>query len=309
MNVVACWKTMNDGAEVYVKKWFDETKQPKAIVQLAHGMAEHIERYDAFAQFLVENDIFVYGNDHRGHGKTGEKAGIHGYFADVNGFERVVEDLFEISQSIRSDYANVPLFLMGHSMGSFLARRYIQKYSDLIHGVILSGTGGNPGLAGKIGKYIAKRQMKRFGSKTPSDTLNKLIFGSYNKGFESNTGFEWLTRDQVEVHKYMNDPYCGFVCTSGFFYDLMNGLEVIHLDSEIQRIRKDLPMLIFSGDQDPVGAKTKGLVKTIQQYKNNGITNIDYTFYPEGRHEMLNELNRDEVYKDVLNWIQQQIIE
>lgn len=308
MKSVTCWKTMNDGTDIFVKKWTDESKHPKAIVQLAHGMAEHIERYDAFAQFLVNNNIFVFGNDHRGHGKTGEKSGIFGYFADENGFERVVDDLYEITQMIQTEYPNLPLFLMGHSMGSFLVRRYIQKYSN-IDGVILSGTGGNPGFAGKIGKYIAKRQMKKLGRKTPSLTLNKLIFGTYNKGFESKTGFEWLTRDEKEVKKYMEDPYCGFVCTSGFFYDLLDGLEVIHRDSEIQHIRKDLPMFIFSGDQDPVGAKTKGIQKMIRQYKENGLTNIDYIFYPNGRHEMLNERNREEVYTDVLHWIQKQIKE
>jgi alpha-beta hydrolase superfamily lysophospholipase len=177
MKIASCWITMDDQVELYVKRWImEEETQPRAILQLSHGMAEHIERYDDFARFLVSKGIFVFGNDHRGHGHTGEKAELYGFFSEDDGFERVVDDLYEINKQIQKEYPNVPIFLMGHSLGSFLARRYIQKYADSINGVIISGTGGNPGLAGKLGKWIAKSEIRKKGLKTPSPLLKSPFF-------------------------------------------------------------------------------------------------------------------------------------
>jgi alpha-beta hydrolase superfamily lysophospholipase len=308
MNVTSEWIPMDDHVEIYIKKWGLVDITPRAILQLAHGMAEHIERYDEFARFLIQNGIVVVGNDHRGHGHTGERAGNFGYFADENGFERVVDDLYEINQRITKEYPNVPIFLMGHSMGSFLSRRYIQKYANTIKGVILSGTGGSSGLAGKVGKLIAKREMRKNGPKMPSPLLNRLSFGQFNKGIDSpKSEFDWLTRESVEVEKYINDPFCGFVCSSSFFYDLLTGLEKIHEENAIQWIPKDLPMFIFSGENDPVGGKTKAVLKVIDQYKRNGIRNIESLFFKEGRHEMLNESNKQDVYEAVYKWITKQL--
>ncbi len=302
------WLTMDDQVEVYVRNWKIADKQPLAIVQLSHGMAEHIERYDSFANFLLQEGIFVYGNDHRGHGHTGERAGLHGFFAEENGFDRVVTDLYEVNQFIQAKYPNVPIFLLGHSMGSFIARRYIQEYAHSIQGVIISGTGGNPGIAGKIGKQIAKREIRKYGLKKPSTVLNRLSFGAYNRGIDDpQTEFDWLSNDPKEVEKYLNDPYCGFICSSGFFYDLFTGLEKIHHQPFIQKIPKELPILIFSGDHDPVGGHTKGVRKVIQQYTQNGLRNLEYQFFKDGRHEMLNEINKDEVYQIILNWINNHI--
>lgn len=297
------WLQMDDGMDISVQKWFHE-KTPKAILQLSHGMAEHIERYDHFARFLTEKDIFVYGNDHRGHGKTGDKAGIFGYFSDENGFERVTDDLLKVTEKIKSEFPAVPIILFGHSMGSFLVRRYIQKYPNQVQGVIISGTGGNPGLAGKVGKMWAQWESKKNGRDHSSPTMDRLIFGSYNKGFENGKSkFAWLTRDEQVVEAYLKDPYCGFVCTSGFFVDLLSGLETIHKDEEIQKINKALPVYIFSGAKDPVGAKTFGVKSVIHQYKKNGIHNLEYRFYDNGRHEMLNEINKEEVFQDIYNWL------
>lgn len=299
---------MSDNSEVYVKKWMKKEGTPKAIVQLSHGMAEHIERYDQFAEYLASEGMIVYGNDHRGHGKTGERTGVFGYFAEEEGFDRAVSDLNEVTEHIKTDFPCIPIFLFGHSMGSFLARRYIQKYGQEIVGVILSGTGGNPGLAGKLGRMIAKMEMRKKGPKVPSPRLDKLVFGSYNKGIhQAKTKFDWLSRNHEEVEKYINDPLCGQICTSGFFYDLLSGLEAIHRDGPIRQIPRDLPILFLSGSNDPVGGKTKGVLKAIEQYRNNGIKNIEYTFFPEGRHEMLNETNKEEVYHSILTWILKQL--
>lgn len=269
------WIRMDDQTEVYVKKWEAENTKPRAILQISHGMAEHIERYDEFAGFFVFNGITVYGNDHRGHGHTGERVGLHGYFSDEDGFERVVDDLYEINKVIQKEYPDTPIFLLGHSMGSFLARRYIQKYADSIKGVIISGTGSSAGLLGKIGKGIAKREMRKNGPKEPSPLMNRLTFGNYNRSIEQpKTEFDWLSNDPHEVEKYIKDPFCGFVCSAGFFFDLLTGMERIHQDHLIQLIPKDLPMFIFSGEDDPVGGRTKGVRKVIEQYERNGIRNI-----------------------------------
>jgi len=299
---------MDDQTEVYFKKWEAEDVIPQAILHISHGMAEHIERYDEFASFLVSKGIFVYGNDHRGHGQTGERAGLHGYFSDEDGFELVVDDLYEINKVIQKEYPDTPIFLFGHSLGSFLARRYIQKYADSIKGVVISGTGGNVGLLGKVGKGIARREMRKNGAKAPSPLMNRLTFGNYNRSIEQpNTEFDWLSNDPHEVEKYMKDPYCGFVCSAGFFYDLLSGIEKIHQDNLIQFIPKDLPMFIFSGEKDPVGGRTKGVQKVIEQYGQNGLRNIDSVFFKDGRHEMLNEINRQDVFNAIYNWILRQL--
>ncbi len=292
-----------DGTEIHARSWVS-VQNPKAIVQIAHGMAEHMGRYDAFAQFLNDQQIIVYGNDHRGHGKTGEAANSIGYFADKDGFETVMEDLYQLTTIIQEKHPNIPIILFGHSMGSFLSRRYVQKYGDVLTGLILSGTGGDPGFIGKVGKYLAKREIKKVGAQTASEKLNKLTFGNYNKKFNpAQTDFDWLTRDRKEIDNYINDPFCGFVCSTGFFYDLLDGLEVIHRMENRKRTPKDLPIFLIAGDKDPVGNYGKGVKEVYKGFQRIGITDITYKLYPGARHEILNELNREEVMKDIFEWI------
>jgi Putative lysophospholipase. len=300
------WLKMDDGMEIYTACWPAKNAEPMAVVQIAHGMAEHIGRYDDFARFLAGKGITVIGGDHRGHGHTGERAGLFGYFSDQNGFERVVEDLWIINQHIRKKFPGIPIILLGHSMGSFLARRYIQKYPDTVIAAIFSGTGGNPGILGKAGLWLAKREMKKNGKKSPSPAMDRLIFGSYNKQVENvATRFDWISRDRQVVEAYVADPFCGFICTSGFFYDLLWGLLEIHKDANIRKTPADFPILFLSGEKDPVGGYTRGVKQAIRQYEKNGMTNISCKFYPDGRHEMLNEINKNEVYEDVFRWIRE----
>jgi alpha-beta hydrolase superfamily lysophospholipase len=304
MTTTDIWLEVEDHQQIRIKKWTNETSYPKAIVQLAHGMAEHIDRYDPFATFLLNHNVFVYGNDHRGHGRTGEKAGMKGHFADTNGFSKATGDLHTITNLIKRDFPDVPILLLGHSMGSFLVRRYIQRYSHDINGIILSGTGSHPGIANSFGKLLAKIEIKRSRPLAPSKFLNRLAFGSYNKRISNNkTEFDWLTRDEKQVQSYLNDPDAGFVPTASFFFDLFTGLDMIHNRAEMENIREDLPVLFISGDQDPVGNYAKGVNKVIDSYKKMGIRDIDSHFYKDGRHEMLNELNKEEVYQDIWNWI------
>lgn len=290
-----------DGKEIFAAKWVSETK-PKAILQISHGMAEHVGRYADFASFLVEHEIYVYGNDHRGHGHTETRDADRGYFTDENGFETIVEDMNALTNVIKNEYPNTPIYLLGHSMGSFLSRRYIQLYGSNLEGVIFSGTGGHPGFLGKIGHYLASREAKKHGRRTQSTKLNALTFGNYNKAFKPNrTEFDWLSRDEKEVDKYIEDPLAGGVFTSGFFEDFFKGL--LSMYDEDQKIPKELPVYFMSGDQDPVGKNTKGVLQNYRQLQSVGLTDISYKFYPEARHEILNETNKQDVYNEILLWI------
>lgn len=299
----ANWIESHDYYSIYFQKWENPSIKPKAIVQIVHGMAEHIDRYDAFANFLTEHGIIVYGNDHRGHGQTGKKYGI-GYFDQVDGFDKATSDLITITKRIQTAHPKLPIFLFGHSMGSFLVRNYLIKESDQFAGVILSGTGSEAIHMTKIGKLLAKTLIRYKGWDQPSALLNSLVFGNYAKKFKSRqTEFDWLTRDPEEVQAYLNDPNTGFIPSASFFYDLFTGIAAIQNPTKIATITKDLPFLFISGSRDPVGKFTKGVTKTIEQYRTQGIKNIVHKFYPEARHELLHETNRQEVMEDIQRWI------
>lgn len=294
------WVSTSDHTDVYVKKWFKTEVKPKAIVQLSHGMIEHIQRYHDFSTFLLENDIFVYGNDHRGHGKTGGQQGQLGYFSDRNGFTNVMEDIHEITKIIKSEYPKTPLILFGHSMGSFLARHYIQFYSNDIDGLILSGTGFFPTITNISGKALASI----LPAKKKSSLMNTLAFGTYNKKIvNKKTNFDWLTRDEEAVTKYIDDPQTGYIPTARFFYDLMDGLDKIHKKNLNKNIRKDLPILLISGEADPVGNYSKGVWKVAKIYNQIGLDNVKTVLFEGARHELLHEINKEEVYSTIYNWV------
>ncbi|SDK05957.1 alpha/beta hydrolase [Sediminibacillus albus] len=304
MKQTSFWLQASDNQKIFVRKWHNTERRPSAIVQLSHGMAEHINRYQTFAQFLTDHNIAVYGNDHRGHGYTGQKQGTMGHLADQHGFNRAVDDLAMVTEQARNDYPSVPVFLLGHSMGSFLARRYIQLYSDVLAGVILSGTGSHPGIVNIAGKLLALLEINRKGGRTPSKLLNKLSFANYNQAFkDSETDFDWLSRDHDEVQSYLQDPFTGFIPTATFFHDLFTGFDLIDDKHGLEKINKDLPFLFITGSLDPVGKQTKGVYAVMNRYYQHGLTNITSYFYEDGRHEMLNEINKEEVFDNILQWI------
>lgn len=308
MKETSFWMTMEDRTEVYVKKW--QSANPRLIVQISHGMVEHIHRYQEFAEFLAKNNITVYGNDHRGHGRTGEKQGHPAHLADKNGFEKTTDDLYQLNKLIHEENPGTPVILFGHSMGSFLARRYIQLHGNSITGLVISGTAAHPGLPGKIAAALAKLEEKRIGRRTPSSKLNKLVFGPYaNSIANPQTKFDWLTRDGIQVRKYLEDPLTGMVPTAGFFLDLFHGLDLIHKKSNREKVPKQLPILFIAGTNDPVGNKAAGVLHVMKNYYQAGVENITGHFYEEGRHEMLNELNKETVYEDVLEWLETVIMQ
>jgi alpha-beta hydrolase superfamily lysophospholipase len=298
----------SDGQEIYAYNWCPEDGDIKGIVQIAHGMAEASYRYKRFAKELVSQGYIVYANDHRGHGNTAASIDELGYLGP-DGFTRMVEDMKEFTDFIQDkENKELPLFLFGHSMGSFLAQYYISLYGNNIQGVILSGTSGDQGPILNIGIHMAKKEVAKKGPKTRSPRLNDLSFGSYNKKFKpSRTDFDWLSRDEKEVDKYIEDPYCGGIFTTSFYYDFFRGLKETSKKSNVEKVPKNLPIYIFSGDKDPVGNMGKGVLKLVKAYQNIGIKDLEYKLYKDGRHEMLNELNRDEVMEDAVNWLNKHI--
>jgi len=294
-----------DSLKMNMYKWEPKDKDSvKGIINIAHGMAESAIRYKRFARILVDNGFIVYAGDHRGHGLTCSNIEDLGYICDNDGFHTMVEDLKGINSFIKEEKPNLPIIILGHSMGSFLTQRYIEEYGDTVNGAIISGTNGNPGLMLNFGIFISSIEMRIRGRKAKSKLLDGMIFGTYNKRIHKNkTRVDWLTRDEEEVEKFINDPYCGTVFTTSFFYDLMNGLKIIHKEENLNKIPKSLPILIFSGDADPVGRYGKGVDNLINLYKSLGIKNLHYKIYKDGRHEMLNEINNEEVFEDIINWL------
>ncbi|MCS1350005.1 alpha/beta hydrolase [Mechercharimyces sp. CAU 1602] len=297
--------TASDGEEIFVYRW-SPAGTCRGIVQIAHGMAEHAGRYDDFAKALTDAGYRVYANDHRGHGRTAGTQERLGHFADRSGWDRTMEDMHELTVRIRQENTSQQtLFLLGHSMGSFLARYYAQSYGDELAGLILSGTGISKGPVSSVGLSIAKLQGWVRGKKTRSKLLDRLSFGKFNHSFMPiRTSFDWLSRDEEEVDKYIRDPLCGQIATSQFFRDLITGVKVLDRPQHLQRIPSTLPIYLFSGAKDPVGEEGKGVHKVAKLLKDAGVKEVEIRLYEDGRHEMLNELNKEEVYHDVLTWLE-----
>jgi alpha-beta hydrolase superfamily lysophospholipase len=298
-----------DGTKIFTYRWMpDDASAIKGVVQIAHGMAEHAARYERFADALTKAGYAVYANDHRGHGKTAGSQDRVGYFADEKGWEKVMEDMHTLTGIIKKECPKKPFFLFGHSMGSLLSRHYSMHYANELNGLVLSGTAGDPGALGKIGILVATIEAKIRGKKAKSNILNKLSFGAFNNAFKPNrTDYDWLSRDNAEVDKYVNDPWCGAVFTAGFFCDMLGGISYINKKENIAKIPKNLPIYIFSGAKDPVGGNTKGVSQVYNALKNAGIGDVTLKFYEDCRHETLNEINRNEVFSDVIAWMNKHI--
>lgn len=282
--------------EIRYRVWVPE--EPRICMQIIHGMAEHIARYEDFAQFLASNGVVVYGMDLIGHGKSIGDGMPYGYFGDANGWDHLIEDNMTMHDLVLKEFPSLPRVLFGHSMGSFLARTYAGRRGTDFDAFIFSGTAGaNPAIP--IAKLIAKMSIRSGKGKEPNKTLNNLSFGAYNKPFKpARTEFDWLSRNNESVDRYVADPLCGFVFTGYGFYDLFTGLTEISNRNWAQRVPKK-PVFLLSGAADPVGANGKGVKQTAGWLKESG-HEVCLKLYPEGRHEMLNEINKDEVYRDIL---------
>ena len=281
---------------------FEPNNDAKGIVEIVHGMAEHRKRYEEFAAFLANNSYITVIYDQRGHGETCGSVENQGYMSDVDNFDAMVQDAYLVNQEIKKIYPDKLFILMGHSMGSFICQRYIELYADSIDKVILSGTNFTKSLLFKLGTVIAKSEVKKHGRKYISKKLINLSFGSYNKAFKPNrTDYDWLSVNEENVDKYILDPYCGADFSASYFMDLIINFNTIA--KNYNKIPTNIPVYLFSGAKDPVGNMGKGVKKLFTKYQKLGLKNIEMKLYENGRHEMLNETNKEEVYQDVLNWI------
>lgn len=282
--------------------------KPKGVVQIAHGIAEHIERYDKFMRFLAENGYVAVGNDHLGHGKSASRLDEIGIFAEKNGWTYVVQDMKALRELVREDFHDIPYILFGHSMGSFLTRTYLIRYPDQYDAAILSGTGHQSAALINGGFLAANLITSLKGPHGSGQMLNDMAFGSYCKRIEQpRTPFDWLSRDPETVDRYIADPLCGFVCKCSLYRDMMGGLKFLTNQRNVYKMNKEAPVYFMSGAEDPVGDYGEGVEKAYKAFCDAGLTDVMIRLYPGGRHEMLNEINSEDVMKDILNWLDDRI--
>ncbi len=290
---------------LHAMEWGCES--PRAVLQLAHGVAEHISRYDHFARFLAAQGFVVVGHDHLGHGGSLPQDGTPVFFSEDDGWTKVVDDVFALSRLMRGKYPDLPYFLLGHSMGSFIARTLLIRYPDAVDGAIIMGTGWNAAPVVTAGRTIAALLGKFHGKRAVSNLITNLAFGSYNKAFAPNrTGFDWLSVDTNNVDRYIADPLCGQDTTIGLFYDMLGGFRFNQSAENLKKMRKNTPVLLISGADDPVGAMGKGVEQTRDAFLAAGMQQVSTVLYPQLRHEILNETaHRQTVYDDILHWLEQ----
>lgn len=293
----------SDGIELNVYKWIPKGEKI-GVVQISHGMTENVLRYDEFAEYLNDKGFIVYGHDHRGHGLTARTKEDLGYISDNEGFDWLVRDLYELISNAKQENKGLPIYLFGHSMGSFVSQRFVELHGKDIDGLILSGSNGEPTKLTPFGILISRLEIKLFGRKHTSKVMDKLSFGNFNKKFKPNrTPYDWLCSVDSEVDKYIANEHCGFVCSSSFYYDLLRGLKEIHNEKNFISIPNELPIYILAGDMDPVGFFGKGIINLYEKLKNNGIKDVKYKLYKDKRHEILNEDNKEEVMNDISIWL------
>ena len=282
--------------------------KPRAVVQIAHGIAEHIDRYRPFMEFLADKGFVVAGNDHLGHGKSIRVPEEQGFFAEKDGWWRVVDDMDKLHDIMSNEYPELPYVLFGHSMGSFLTRTYLIKHPDKYDGVILSGTGHQSPALVLGGNAAASVMAKLNGAMGDGAKLDSLAFGSYLSKIENpRTKFDWLSRDAEQVDKYIADPLCGFVGKIGLYRDMMQGIKFITDKKNIAQMNKEKPVYFMSGDGDPVGDYGKGVERAYKAFCDAGLHDVFMLLYPGGRHEMLNETYKEQVYQDILSWLNEKI--
>lgn len=289
----------SDDLELHVNSW--EIKDPRADLIIVHGMAEHSGRYDEFAQFCNTQQFNVFAMDSRGHGKSIDNDNIMGFIKENKGWETYLKDLDLLLGKVQKD--SRPCFVLGHSMGAIVALSYHQQFNRHVHGVVLSALTHEQNFLSSIGLVFCRLQNFILGKKSKGKIQNSLSFGAFNKAFKpSRTDFDWLSRDESEVDQYLADPLCGQVFTSQFFYDLAQGTKSIYQSENLRKLDAEIPFLMISGEADPVAGGMKKIQSTFNFLKNQ-MKDIQLKTYPDSRHEILNELNKKEVYHDIVEWM------
>ncbi len=287
--------------------WRPET-DVKAVLQICHGMVEYIDRYNDFAQYLAERGVCVVGHDHLGHGKSVQSEEYLGFFHESHGNKYVITDIHRLRRMTEKDYAGVPYFMMGHSMGSFLLRQYLTMRAEGLAGAIIMGTGYMPHGLLAAGQMVCRTIAAVKGWQYRSEFMNQLGMGGYNKQFEpSESTKDWITSDEEMRKKYEADPLCSFTFTVNGYYQMFEGMKVLTKKNAMDKIPGSLPVLFVSGAEDPVGSNGEGVARVFRKYERSGIQDVKMKLYTKGRHEILNESNREQVYEDLYQWMDDRI--
>lgn len=296
------WYASQGMGKIHGHRWLPQG-EPKAVLQIVHGIAEFVERYDEFARYLTGLGYVVVAEDHMGHGQSINGGGIRGYFH--GGWFTAVEDTYRLLQDTKAQYPNVPYVLFGHSMGSFMARTILCRYPDSgISAAIICGTGWQPAFALPALCKTLELVCSRGDETKPNQTLQNLVFGSYNRKVEHpRTPYDWLSRDADIVDAYIAHPLCGFTASAGLLRDLVQGIHFVEQPNHLAAMRKNLPVFFIAGGDDPVGNYGKGVQKTAEAFRKAGLTDVSVRIYPLCRHEILNEINRQEIFEDISQWL------
>ena len=282
-------------------------EKPRAMLQISHGMCEHLLRYEGFAAYLASLGILVFGHDHLGHGCTAQKDSDLGFIAPTNGAEHLIEDVYRLSRHMQKQYPHLPLVLFGHSMGSFIAREVLARHGSDYAAAIICGTGGPETPAG-AGKLLASLMMLLCGKRHRSPLLKSIAFAGYTKacgkGCDPNA---WLTRDTKVVTAYNADPRCGYLFTLQAYHDLFTLVQAVSHRNWAYRLPAELPLLLISGEDDPVGAYGKGVRTVAERLKKAGVSDLTLRLYPAMRHEILNETEHETVWSDIKQWLEQKL--
>ena len=290
--------------QIHAIEWIPET-EVRGVLQIAHGMVEFIDRYDRFATFMASQGFYVVGNDHLGHGKSVTDESQLGYFAKGDGNACVIGDMQQLREDTRKKYPDVPYFLLGHSMGSFLARQFIEMFGKDLSGAIIMGTGYQPAATLDMGIRLTSVLQKIKGDHYRSALVNGMALGSYNKSFEpARTKNDWLTKDEAIVDAYEANPLNQFMFTVNGYHNLFRGMRYAQRQENLDKIPKDLPILVVSGQNDPVGEFGKGPETVAESYRKTGIQDVTLKLFPDDRHEILNELDKATVDQYLLQWIE-----
>jgi alpha-beta hydrolase superfamily lysophospholipase len=293
-----------DGFRLSARRWVP--KAPRAILQLSHGIMEHASRYAPFAAACAAAGIAVYAHDHRGHGGSIDEGTPLGFFAAEAGWAKVVGDLFSMHEHARAEHPGVPVFFFGHSMGACLGRAHLLAHGGEVVGAVLSATSWRAGPLNHGLRLVAQRESRKHGPRAPSPRMSNMVFGTFNLRFRpARTDFDWLSRDTTKVDAYIADPLCGFPCSGQLWADFLGGLsQVEKAENDPSRLSPVLALLLVVGSHDPVSMWGLGHKQLAKRYRAAGNVDIDDRRYPEARHELINETNRNEVWNDIIGWIQ-----
>lgn len=292
---------------IYAQLWTPQA-QPRGVVQIVHGITEHMGRYHHVAQFLAQHGFLVCGEDHLGHGQTASDDTL-GYFGAKNGWWLVVEDIHRLRQKMGEAHPGLPYVMLGHSMGSFLTRTYLIRHPGTLNGAVLSGTGQQPAPALALGQWTAALLCRAAGPQHVSPLIYHLTLGAYNRHFRNDpVSGSWLSRDPELVKADRSDPLGAFQPSVSMFRDMLAGLRYIAKPAHLAKMDRDTPIYFFSGDQDPVGEEGRGVRRAAELFLQAGCRDVTVRLYPGGRHEMLNEINRQQVMEDLLAWLEDKVL-